>query len=272
MIKKAIALAVTTTLFLSVAQADGLGSVNGEKITKLDVEMTMGATGGMKFETLDPAMKKRVLDMIVEQKLLTQEAAKTDVAKSAEYKEQLEALKRGLVLDVWMKQEMKKVEESISKKDIEAFYKKNEERYKKPKELKARHILVKTEDEAKKIIETLSKAKDGLAEFIKLAKEKSTGPSGKNGGDLGWFPLNRMVPEFSTAADKLKKGEFTKAPVKTQFGYHIIYLDDRKKAGAVELDKVAESIKQSLVNEKFGSKIQALTKKLREKAKIELAK
>jgi parvulin-like peptidyl-prolyl isomerase len=270
MIKKTMTIALTSLLLLTVVHAESkYGTVNGQDITQLDIDMTMGPSG-MTFDALDASMQKRVLDMVVERKLLAAEAEKSDVVNSTEYKEQLEELKKGLILDIWMKEKMKKIEDGISKADIEAFYKKNSSRYAIPKQLKARHILVKGEENATAIIKELDAAKDKKAEFIKLAKEKSTGPSGPNGGDLGWFELGRMVPEFSAAADKLKKGEYTKEPVKTQFGYHIIYLDDRKDAGTKKLEEVEDSIREELANQKFGEFITTETDKLKKSAKIEL--
>lgn len=270
MIKKTITIALTSLMFMTVVHAENkYGTVNGQEITQLDVDMTMGPSG-MIYETLDAAMKKRVLDMVVERKLLAAEAEKSDVAKSDDYKEQLEALKKGLLLDIWMKQKMKKIEDGLSKSQIEEFYKKNSHKYKTEKELKARHILVKGDDNATEILKDLEKAKDKKAEFIKLAKEKSIGPSGPQGGDLGWFELGRMVPEFSAAADKLKKGEYTKTAVKTQFGLHIIYLDDRKDAGTKKLEEVEDSIKEELANQAFTTLIKTETDKLKKTAKIEL--
>ena len=270
MIKKNIAIALASFLMLTVAHAKtNYGTVNGVEITETDVQMTMGPSG-MSFDSLDDTMKKRVLDMVVDRTLLTQAAQKTDIAQSAEYKKQLEALKSGLLLDVWMKQMMAKIEKDLTKEKLEEHFKKNKEKYGTPKQLKARHILVKTEDEAKALVKELTDAKDKKAKFIELAKSKSTGPSGASGGDLGWFSLDRMVPEFSAAADKLKKGEFTATPVKTQFGYHLIMLDDRKEAGTKKFEEVEPMIREELGNEAFGKKVQELTKELRSKAKIEL--
>jgi parvulin-like peptidyl-prolyl isomerase len=270
MIKQTITIALTSLVLMTVAQAESkYGTVNGQEITQSDIDMTMGPSG-MTYEALDPAMKKRVLDMVVERKLLAEEAEKSDVAKSDEYKEQLEELKKGLLLDIWMKQKMKKIEDGIAKEKIEEYYKKNSNYFPIPKQLKARHILVKSEDNATAIIKELDEAKDKKAAFIKLAKEKSTGPSGANGGDLGWFELKTMVPEFSEAADKLKKDEYTKKPVKTQFGYHIIYLEDRKEAGTKKLEEVEESIREKLSNDEFANFIKTESEKLKKSAKIEL--
>jgi parvulin-like peptidyl-prolyl isomerase len=270
MIKKTVTVALTSLMLMTVVHAESkYGTVNGQEITQLDIDMTMGPSG-MKFETLDVAMKKRVMDMVVERKLLAAEAEKSDVKNSPDYKEQLEELQKGLVLDIWMKQKVKKIEEGITKSKIEEFYKKNSSRYTIPKQLKARHILVKGEDNATAIIKELNDAKDKKEMFIKLAKEKSTGPSGPNGGDLGWFELDKMVPEFSAAADKLKKGEYTKSAVKTQFGLHIIYLDDRKDAGVKKLEEVESLIKEELSNKEFATLIQDEVKELKKSANIVL--
>jgi len=103
-----------------------------------------------------------------------------------------------------------------------------------------------------------------------LAKSKSTGPSGKDGGDLGWFELGRMVPEFSDAADKLKVGAYTKAPVKTQFGFHLIMLDGKKEATTKPFKEVEEQIRTQLSGKEFADKMKAKTEELRKSAKIEL--
>ena len=268
MIKNTIKLALTSLAFVTICSAD-YGTVNGEKITKDEVMQVMGPQG-IEFDNLDKGMKDRVIGMVVDRKLLSQKASKAGLEKTDSYKNKLEMLKKDLVLTVWMEQEAKKIEESTKESDLKAFYDKNRDKFKTPAELKARHILVEKEDEAKAIIKTLNSAKDTKAEFIKLAKEKSTGPSGKNGGDLGWFALSRMVPEFSAAADKLKKGNFTTEPVKTQFGFHIIYLDDRKDAGIQKFDDVKEQIKGNLNKEKFNKLIETTIEQLKKDAKIEL--
>ena len=101
-----------------------------------------------------------------------------------------------------------------------------------------------------------------------MAKSKSTGPSGANGGDLGWFSSRQMVPSFSEAAFALKKGEITKKPVKTQYGYHVILLEDKKPAGHIKLETVKEQIKNVIKMEKFRNKVSKRAKELRKKAKI----
>lgn len=279
MIKK---IALASMVLLTVAQAKDYGSVNGEKITDTDISVTIGQTG-MKYETLDDAMKKRVLDMVVDRKLLTQEAEKSGVDKTEAYATQLKSLKRDLALDVWMKKEMKTLEESLSDAKLQKFYKDNKKQFSTPKKFKARHILImadekklskeemsKAKAKAEALIKELDSAKDKKAKFIELAKSKSEGPSGKDGGDLGWFEPERMVPEFSAATDKLKVGEYTKAPVKTQFGYHLIFLDDRKDASLKPFESVKKQIQTQLSGKEFAEKMKAKTEALRKSAKIEL--
>ncbi len=272
MIRTNMKIALSVMLFATLGYAEAeFGTVNGEEISKDEIAQTLGQSG-MQFETLDSGMKTKVLEMVVDRKVLSQHASKSKIEESAEFKSKLELLKKELVLNLWMEQESNKVEASISDDDLKKSYEKNKDRYKIAPQLNARHILVKEEKEAKEIIEALGKAKDVKAEFIKLAKEKSTGPSGKNGGDLGWFTKDRMVPEFSEAADKLKDGEFTKEPVKTQFGYHIIYLEGRKKASVKPFDEVKEQLKKSVGRSKFNKFMDDTVSKLKKDAKIKLKK
>jgi len=263
MIKK---LALASVMLLSVAQAKDYGTVNGDKITDSDIAMTIGQTG-MKYDTLDDETKKRVLDMVVEKKLLSSFAMNSGIDKSDEYKSELEILKKDLALNVWIKKEMKTLEDGISKEKLQAEYKKNEKEYSIPTKLQARHVLVPDEKVAKEIIKAIDEAKDKKAKVIELAKkhEKTTGPS-----DLGWFELERMVPEFSAAADKLKVGEYSKTPVKTQFGYHVIYLDGRKDASVKPFDVVEKEIRTKMSTKGFADLMKKKVKMLKDSAKIEL--
>jgi parvulin-like peptidyl-prolyl isomerase len=269
-IKRNMKIALSAMLFVTLGYAEAeFGTVNGEEISKDEISQTLGQSG-MKFSTLDPAMKKRVMEMIVDRKLLSQHASKSKIGESDDFKSKLALLKKELILNLWMEQESKKVSDTVTDDDLKKSYEKNKENYKVAAQLKARHILVKEEKEAKEIIEALGKAKDVKEEFIKLAKEKSTGPSGKTGGDLGWFTKDRMVPEFSEAADKLKDGEFTKEAVKTQFGYHVIYLEGRKKEGLKSFDEVKDQLKTTVQRGKFNAFMDDTVKSLKKDAKINL--
>lgn len=130
-----------------------------------------------------------------------------------------------------------------------------------PLQFKARHILVESQGEAAAIIKEL----DGGADFAELAKSKSTGPSGPNGGDLGWFSPNQMVEPFSNAVVALQDGAYTKSPVQTQYGWHVILREDSRESEARPLDSVRDTIKQTLEQEK----LQQYLESLRSSAKVE---
>ena len=128
--------------------------------------------------------------------------------------------------------------------------------------MSARHILVEKEDDAKAIIAALDKG----ADFATLAKEKSTDPAKDNGGDLGFFSREDMVPEFADAAFKLQKGEYTKTPVHSQFGWHVIKVEDRRTAAPPSFEDSKQQLTNELAREVIGAKI----KDLRSGAKIEM--
>jgi len=122
------------------------------------------------------------------------------------------------------------------------------------KEYNARHILVETEDEARAVIVMLDQGSD----FSELAKEKSTGPSGSSGGKLGWFGAGQMVAPFSEAAAKLEKGEYTKEPVQTQFGWHVIILDDSRESTPPPFEDVKDRLKMLLANQQLQQHVEEL--------------
>ncbi len=269
MIKKTI-----LSMVLSLAVANSAvavenkvyATVNGDKITSQSIAIAL-KDPKVKFDSLPKDTQKNILDRIIEQKLLSQKAVKTDVVNDKMYKETLKSLKQDLALQIWMQQLSKKIK--ISQKELKSFYDKNKKLFKVGVQLKARHILVPDEKTAKDLIKILKNSKNLKSKFIALAKEKSTGPSGANGGDLGWFPLEKMVPEFSKAANELKIGTASLTPVKTQFGYHIIYLEDKKKATTTKFENAQFQISQQLGREEFIKQIQSIVDKLKKKAKIE---
>jgi parvulin-like peptidyl-prolyl isomerase len=155
---------------------------------------------------------------------------------------------------------------------MKEFYKNNISEFKKPKQVHARHILLKTEAEAKYVIDLLSKYSGERLqnEFAESAKKLSTGPSGPRGGDLGYFAEGVMVPEFNDAVFSMKVGEISKAPVKTNFGYHIIYVEDKKESETASFEEAKEAIEQKLRVEKFQKFVESKINYLKSKAKIEI--
>lgn len=251
----------TTTLSAETIYA----TVNGDNITKQDI---IGAirNNQVDFDTLPKETQDRVINQIIERKLLTQKAVKSGIQNDAKYKESLENIKRDLALEIWMQKEFVKV--TTTEKEEKDFYEKNKDKFQTPATLEARHILVKTEEEAKDLISKLNKAANKKGSFEELAKKFSIGPTKTKGGYLGKFEAKQMVPEFSEAALKLNVGEFTKTPVKTQFGFHVIYLEGKEEAKAMAFAEVQGKIKQLIIQDKYGKIIKDEVTNLKKDAKI----
>ncbi|MBS9782241.1 MAG: peptidyl-prolyl cis-trans isomerase [Arcobacter sp.] len=257
-----IAISLASTL---CAKDTYYASVNGDKITKDTVSMAL-QNNRVDFEKLPKDTQAKILNEIIDRKLIVKKAVKDGVEKDEKYKKLLNQVKESIVFQVWKEKEFDSIK--VNEKEEKKFYDENKDKFKKPANLNARHILVKTEKEAQELIKELDKAKKKEDTFIKLAKSKSVGPSGKNGGDLGEFPEDRMVPEFSKAAKALDKGTYSKKPVKTQFGYHIIFLKDKTASSILKFDEVKDKIKRVLIGKKYNEKVKELVKDLRKKAKI----
>ena len=150
--------------------------------------------------------------------------------------------------------------------DAKAYYDEHKDEFAVGERVKASHILVETEDEAKAIIAEL----DNGADFAQLAKDKSTDTGSKgNGGDLGYFTRERMVTEFSDAAFTQEVGTYSKTPVKSEFGYHIIYVEDKKPAGVMDFSEVEQSITSKLTNTEVSKRFTEMLDQLKSEAKIE---
>jgi len=270
-----IALSVAVTSSLTFAAT--LATVNGAKITDEDVNsVLMQATQG-RFNQLPPQqqqqLKQKVLDQLVMQELIYGDAKKQGITKSKEYKEELakitKTIKQRLAIQLWQKKLLDGIK--ISDAELKKYYNNNKQEFMQKEAVHARHILVKDEATAKAIINELKSLHgDALKQrFIELAKSKSTGPSGKNGGDLGYFSKGQMVPAFEKAAFSMKPGEITKTPVKTQFGYHVIMVEDKKAAQTKSFAEVKPYIEQRLKMEKFKKVMQQKMDSLKAKAKIQ---
>ena len=198
-------------------------------------------------------------DVMVDMQVMANAARAAGIDKEPDFERQLEFLKTRALRNAYLARE---VEQKVTEADVKAAYDKEFSSYVGEEERHARHILLKTKEEAEEVIKAL---KDG-GNFEELAKEKSTGPSGPNGGDLGYFTKGRMVKEFEDAAFNLEVGKFTEEPVETQFGWHVIKVEDARKQAAPELDAVSERIRQDLLRERYA----ALMEDLKAKTKIEI--
>jgi peptidyl-prolyl cis-trans isomerase C len=208
------------------------------------------------LEKLYPAL----LNRLVEQTLLAQAGRKAKLAEEAGVKRRIAEAENEVIADAYIDQLLRK---EITEKKLRARYQDYVKHAPAREEVEARHILVPTEKEANEIIAQLKKG----ADFATLAKEKTTDPAGKaSGGDLGWFTKDEMVPEFANAAFKLKKGEFTQKPVKTQFGWHIIKVENRRAAKPPSYEQAAPGLAREMSQQIIAEQL----KKLRAQGKIEV--
>jgi len=259
-----------TLISSSIVASDILASVNGVNITKQDAQAFVTASAPKAiFAQLQPSEQTMVLDRLIEKVLFTQLASDEGIDKKPEFKRNMDKIKDELLVNMWMKEQMDSA--MVSDGEAKDFYEKNAEKFMGKASMHARHILVATEDEAKAIIEVLNPLEGEAlkSKFIALAKAKSTGPSGPKGGDLGTFTKGQMVPEFSKAVWALEDAHATKESVKTQFGYHVIYLEKKTPAQVSPYEKEKEKIISLLKQQQFNSKIRQVAQELKSKAKID---
>jgi peptidyl-prolyl cis-trans isomerase C len=246
-------------LLLPTAQAadTNAATVNGKPIKQSLVDYIIkDATA--RGQNVDANVRSIVVNKLISSELVVQEAQKQGLDKQPDYVAKEELLRRELLVNTYIENFLKKT--TVSEADLKAEYEKFKQQVG-DKEYSARHILVATEAEAKDIIAQLGKNGD----FAKLAKEKSKDPGSKDkGGDLGWFPPAAMVKPFSDALAKLQKGQVTQTPVQTQFGWHVIKLDDTRTAQPPAYDKVKDNLKKQVQQRN----LEKMLSDLRAKAKV----
>lgn len=241
------------------AQSDPvIAKVNGTEVKQSDLTAAEEELAGQ-LPPMPPEAKRDYLVTYVADMLLVAKAAEDrKLGETAEFKRKMANARSKLLMEALLQAEAKTAvtDEAMKKVYDEAIKQMADE-----EEVSARHILVETEDEAKKILADLKKG----ADFVAIAKEKSKDPGSKeNGGDLGFFGKEQMVPEFANAAFKLDKGQLSE-PVKSQFGWHIIRVDDKRKKQPPTFDQVKDQI-QTFVQRRAQAE---MITKLRESAKIE---
>ena len=235
--------------------------VNGREITVGDLEI-LRATLPQQYQQLPlELLFANLREQAVSRQLVTDAADKSGLRDDQEFKDRLAVAERRILQQIYL---TRAIEAAVTDEALKKAYEEAVAKMKPVEEVRARHILVKTEDEAKKIIGELDKG----ADFAELAKKYSTGPTGKDGGDLGYFTKGDMVAEFSDAAFKLKPGEYTKKPVKSSFGWHVIKLEDRRQKAKPSLD----DMRQELTDQLSRQALSDLLADLRGKSKVEVFK
>jgi peptidyl-prolyl cis-trans isomerase C len=236
-----------------------VATVNGQSIRLSELEVAQQSLPqqyrNMPLQAVFPAL----LDRMIDSKLVVQEGKKSKVTEDPAFKKRMAFVEDQVLQDFWIQREIAR---QVTAEKLQKRYEERLKQMPSEEEVHARHILVSTEDEAKALIAEIKKG----AAFDKLAKEKSTDKaSGAEGGDLGWFKKSDMVKEFADAAFNLKKDELTETPVKTQFGYHVIKVEDRRKAPPPAFEEMADQLKEEMAREAVTAQLD----QLRSGAKIE---
>lgn len=194
-----------------------------------------------------------LINSLVDTRLMAGQARKIGLHQEAEFKVRLSGVENQLLERVLL---ARHIEEELTDAKLKARYDTLIQEAEPREEVRARHILLKTEEEAKQAIEDIK----GGADFTKLARERSTGPSASKGGELGYFTEEQMVPAFSKAAFALKKGAVTETPVKTRFGWHVIKVEGRRKTETPSFDSAKEEVRAAMSRELGVAYIAALRK------------
>lgn len=223
--------------------------VNGEQITVAEIQEAYNQNPQLKAQVSFDEFYNRALDVMVNGKLVLQAATAANVQASPEYQKQLATVQEDLARKVYIDQQVNaQVTDDAAKKIYDDYV----ASFKSEKEIKAKHILVEEESLAKEIIEKLNKK----GSFDDLAKEYS-----KDQADLGYFTAQMMVPEFSEAAFAMEKGTYSKEPVKTEFGYHVILVEDIRDTKPLSYEMIEGQVKANLAQQAVGKVIEDLTSK-----------
>ena len=234
-----------------------LANVGGIAVTNQEIDEFIANLGqrGQAYNT--PEGRAAILNQLVANKLLLLDARKNLLEMELEFKAQLAKFKESLLVSYATEKAISAV--TISDREVEEYYNANSERFMGEEAVSASHILVETEEEAREIYGRIA---SGESTFEEEALAHSTCPSKANGGNLGEFGRGQMVPEFDKAVFEMEVGEITSEPVKTQFGYHLIKLNEKKDAAVTPLEEIREELKNVLLDEKkhqaYESKINQL--------------
>lgn len=249
-----------TPMQVSAQDADDkvILTIDGADIRQSDFDL---------FQELDPQFaqlqgdqkKMAILSALIDVRALAKKAEAEKFAEDPAFQKRLAFLKDRSLHNAYFQ---KNIIAMIKEEDIKARFEKEVSAAEPEQELRARHILVKTEEDAIAVVKEL----DGGADFVELAKTKSTGPSGPQGGDLGFFGKGQMVPAFEAAAFELEAGSYTKTAVKTQFGYHIIKLEEKRNRPLPKFEDVQDQMRQVVLRERYLE----IVKQARSETKIEI--
>lgn len=231
-----------------------VAKVGEDTVTEADIAFASQDFSEQLSQVPPTQWRKVLTDVVVDMKVLANAAEAAGIADEDGFKRQVEFLTMRALRNAYLARE---IEGKVSEEAVQAAYDKEFADYAGEEERKASHILLKSKEEAEAVIAEL----DGGRDFAELAKEKSTGPSGPNGGDLGYFTRGRMVPEFEKAAFELEVGKHSAEPVETQFGWHVIKIEDARKQPAPDLADVRDRLRQQLLRARYSEVLEELKAK-----------
>jgi peptidyl-prolyl cis-trans isomerase C len=248
LVSAALAAAIFTQAPVLAADDPVVAKVGKLEIHQSELELAVQNLDPQLAQLPDEQKKVAALSGAIDVKLLAGGALAEGIKDTEDFKKRMAYIGDRELHNAYFR---KHVVEATTPEEVKARYDKEIAGLPKQEEVHARHILVKTEDEAKAVIADLDKGKD----FAAIAKEKSQDSNKDDGGDLGWFGPGRMVPEFEEAAFALEKGAYTKTPVKTQFGFHVIKVEEKRDAPPPPFEQVQDQVKQLVMRDKYVSLI-----------------
>lgn len=257
--KSLLAASLATVIFASPAMAQDaapaedpvLATVNGEEILESEVRATQQGLPQQYRQLPFEMLKADLLTREINQRLLMDAGREAGLADDEEVKAQLAELERRLIAETYLDRALN---DAITDDAVNAKYEEFLETNEPEPQVHARHILLESEEDAKAIIAEL----DDGADFAELAKEKSTGPSGPNGGDLGFFNRADMVAPFADAAFAMEAGTYSSEPVQTQFGWHVIKVEEVKEGTQPSLDEVRQQLVAEITRDAFNDLVEDL--------------
>ncbi|MFN3233492.1 MAG: peptidylprolyl isomerase [Alphaproteobacteria bacterium] len=251
----------------SIAPSPSATSADDPVVARVDGAPIMQSDVDAYYESLPPdfrqvpqvMLQERLIERLVDRKIVAAEAEKSGLAETEDFKNRLRQQRETLLQDMYLPD---RIDAAMTPERLEAAYSEIIADFTPSEEVKARHILVETEEEAESVIAQL----DEGADFAGLAAEKSIGPSAERGGDLGYFGEGTMVEPFSDAAFALETGAYSSSPVQSEFGWHVIMIEDKRMSSAPPLEEVEPEIRRR----EMGNVYEEIVAAMRENADVEI--
>jgi len=248
------------------AEQEQIITLGGHNVYKNEFSSYVNSRKQLKLEQLSPQAQQGLFDEFVQLELLSRKAVTSGLNKTDEFAIQSHNMQKNLLAQALLEKFAK--DNPVTDIDIQAQYEIAKAEFEIP-QLKVKHILVNTQEEAQAIIDALNKPQ---TIFSELAKERSIGPSGPNGGDLSWFYPGQMYPEFSAAAIELEKGSFSQVPVATKEGYHVILKEDERIGSAPPIENLRPRLEQKVKQNRLEKYIQEIRLELNVKESFQATK